>query len=80
MNEIGKMLEETLSIDEIKSKCMIDYDEPYNERDKKSLCLAQILNYCILFRNNDGIVEYINTENKKDFLIKKIAFILNIDD
>lgn len=80
MNEIGKLIEETLNIDEIKSKCMIDYTESYNKRAQRTLCLAQIINYCILFRSNDGIVDYINTENKKDFLIKKIAFLLNIDN
>lgn len=80
MNAIGKMIDETLCIDEIKSNCMIDYAESYNDRAQSSLCLAQIINYCILFKNNDGIVDYINTENKKDFLIKKIASILNIDN
>lgn len=78
MNKIGKLIEETLNIDEVKARCMIDYDESYNERSQKSLCLAQIINYCILFRNNNGIVDYINTENKKDFLIKKIASLLDI--
>jgi len=80
MKQIGKLIEETLSIDEIKLKCMIDYAEPYNERAQKALCLSQIINYCILFRDNDGIIDYINVENKKDFLIKKIASILNIDN
>ena len=80
MNEIGKLIEETLNIGEIKSKCMIDYTESYNKRAQRTLCLAQIINYCILFRSNDGIVDYINTENKKDFLIKKIASLLNIDN
>lgn len=80
MNEIGKVIEETLCINEIKSKCMIDYSEGYNERAQRSLYLAQIINYCILFRSNDGIVDYINSENKKDFLIKKIASLLNINN
>ena len=65
MNEIGKMIDETLSIDEIKSKCMIDYAESYNDRSQRSLCLAQIINYCILFRNNDGIVDYRYTPHMK---------------
>ena len=51
MNEIGKLIEETLNIDEIKSKCMIDYTESYNKRAQRTLCLAQIINYCILFPN-----------------------------
>ncbi|MCI8778528.1 MAG: hypothetical protein HFI87_05205 [Bacilli bacterium] len=80
MDKIGKLIEETLNIDEVKSKCTIDYDESYNERSQKSNCLAQIINYCILFRNNSDIVDYINTENKKDFLIKKIASLLGISN
>lgn len=79
MNEIGKIIDETLSIDEIKSKCMIDYGESYYHITQSSLKLAQVINYCILFRSNEGIIDYINTEDKKNFLIKKIASILNIE-
>ena len=80
MNKIGRLIEETLSIDEVKARCMVNYDEPYSVRSQKSLCLAQVINYCILFRNNSGIFDYINTENKKEFLIKKIASLLNISN
>lgn len=79
MNNLGEIIEKTLSNDEVKIKCMIDYDESFDDKHKKTVCLAQIINYCILFKSNDGIIDYINSDNKKDFLIRKIASLLNID-
>ena len=78
MNEFGKLIESTLNIDEIIKMCKYDYDDSFDERHNKSVLIAQIINYCMLFKSNEGIIEYINSDNKKEFIINKIASILNI--
>lgn len=79
MNEFGKLVEETLNIDEIRKNCKIDYNASFDENHNREVILAQVINYCLLFKSNDGI-EYINSNNKKEFIIKKIASILNIKE
>ena len=78
MNEFGNLVENTLSSSEIQEMCQFDYDASFDERHEKSVLIAQIINYCILFKNNDGIIEYIHSDNKKEFIINRIASIMNI--
>ena len=78
MNEFGNLVENTLSSSEIQEMCQFDYDASFDECHEKSVLIAQIINYCILFKNNDGIIEYIHSDNKKEFIINRIASIMNI--
>ena len=78
MNEFGKLVESTLNDIDIQEMCKYDYNASFDERHSKSVLIAQVINYCILFKSNDGIIEYIRSNNKKEFIINKIASIMNI--
>lgn len=81
MNDnIGQVIQDALKIPEINAKCLLENKLTYAEKDKREKSLSQVINYCILFRSYDGLKDYMKTpdKNKSDFLVRRIATVLNI--
>lgn len=78
---IAEYIEDSLKMKNIKIRCYRSSNNNLEECNTAAKCLGQVINYCILFRSNEGIDEYMslrNDEARKEYIINKTAKILSI--
>ena len=73
--DIGKLIEDTINIPIVKEMCTIDGDMTRTDKYRRMIVLGQVINYCILFKSNDGITDYLASDDKYNYLIDKVSSI-----
>ncbi len=80
-NAIGKIVSQCLNNPMIQHYFMKKRDMSFDEKEMQESNFARMIGYCILFRESDGIEEYMSLSDEKqqvEFLKSRIADKLNI--
>ena len=72
-DDIGKLIEDTINNLVVRDICKIDGNMTRTEKYRHMIVLGQVINYCILFKSNDGIIDYLSSTNKEEYLINKVS-------